>query len=148
MTSLSNQSPDDLHVLVAEDDADDCELFREVSRDSNRNIQCHFVHNGEELLRHLNHLVTQQARRLPDLIVLDVNMPRMNGKEALRRLKQDERLKDIPVVTLTTSNDRKLKEEMEQLGACAFYTKPHNIDLLKDVIEDMLTVCLQPGFGK
>ena len=85
---------------------------------------------------------------MPDLIVLDVNMPRMDGKEALRRLKKLDRIKDIPVVTLTTSNDGKLKTEMQELGSCAFYTKPHTIHEFKDLVTRMLDECLEPNFGK
>jgi two-component system, response regulator len=144
----SKTQQDDLFILVAEDDTDDCEILHEVIGETGRTIDCQFVHDGEALLRHLQVLVASQSARLPDLIVMDVNMPRLDGKEALRRLKQIERLKDIPVVTLTTSRDAKLKEEMEQLGSCAFYTKPHNLDDFKKLVSEMLVECLEPNFGK
>ncbi|HZG00700.1 MAG TPA: response regulator [Chitinophagales bacterium] len=146
MTTLSNNQ--DLLILVAEDDSDDCEIFHEVVGETGKNIECKFVHDGESLLAVLRKLTDTPAARLPDLIVLDVNMPRMDGKEALRRLKKIERVKDIPVVTLTTSNDAKLKDEMQRLGSCAFYTKPHTIHEFKDMVIKMLAECLEPDFGK
>src|SRR5687767_11501842 len=116
LTSSSKSRQDEILLLVAEDDTDDCEIFHEVVGETGPHIQCHFVHDGESLLRYLQILVASPGARLPDLVVLDVNMPRMDGKEALRRLKQIDSLKHIPVVTLTTSKDTKLKEEMEKLG--------------------------------
>ena len=148
MSSLSKSNQDEVFLLIAEDDTDDCEIFTDVVKDTGRKITCEFVHDGEALLRYLHVLIASQALRLPDLIVLDVNMPRVDGKEALRRLKDDERLKEVPVVTLTTSRDAKLKEDMEKLGSCAFYTKPHNIDDFKKLVVEMLDECLVPNFGK
>ena len=147
MSNLSNNAQD-LLILVAEDDSDDCEIFHEVVGETGKNIECQFVHDGESLLSVLRKLADNPAARMPDLIVLDVNMPRMDGKEALRRLKKLDRIKDIPVVTLTTSNDGKLKTEMQELGSCAFYTKPHTIHEFKDLVTRMLDECLEPNFGK
>ena len=146
VSNLSNNIQD-LLILVAEDDSDDCEIFHEVVSETGKNIKCKFVHDGESLLQMLNKMAASDAR-LPDLIVLDVNMPRMDGKEALRRLKKIDRIKDVPVVTLTTSNDAKLKNEMEQLGSCAFYTKPHTINEFKEMVTKMLAEGLEPDFGK
>ena len=148
MTSLSKKLQDDILILVAEDDTDDCDIFHEVVSETGPHINCQFVHDGEALLHHLHLLVASHAKRLPDLIVLDVNMPRMDGKEALRRLKQIEPVKEIPVVTLTTSKDARLKEEMTELGSCAFYTKPTSIDEFKKLVTEMLDECLAPNFGK
>lgn len=132
---------EDIFIVLTDDDEDDCDLFLEVARETIKNLRCHFAYDGEELMVYLDSLLATETI-LPDLLVLDVNMPRMNGKEALRRIKQHRVLRKIPVVILTTSTDAALKAELESLGACAFYSKPHDLNRFKHVVAEMLQICL------
>ncbi len=113
-------------ILMAEDDADDRLLASEAlaeRRDSNKLV---FVEDGCELLEYLRSEGDYAAhpRSLPGLILLDLNMPRMNGLEALARIKEDSRLCLIPVVVLTTSNTETDIVSSYSLGAASFLTKP------------------------
>src|SRR6478672_7771500 len=128
LSPLSDSQNKAIRVLIAEDDADDRELLREVIHEIGRNVVATFVANGEELIHYLNVILGLKPELLPSLIVLDVNMPKMNGREAIQLLHSDDMLNSIPIVTLTTSNDARLKQEMEKLGACGFYTKPTCMD--------------------
>jgi len=102
-------------ILMADDDLDDCQLARDALTESRLLNALRFVHDGEELMDYLR----QQGRYspplappLPGLILLDLNMPRKDGREALREIKSDAVLRHVPVVVLTTS---KTEEDIYQL---------------------------------
>ena len=95
-------------ILMAEDDAEDCLLVREALVESRQSCDLRIVRDGEELLDYLNRrgVYTNGRRPVPDLIFLDLKMPKRDGREALRELKGDARFKQIPVVVFTTSTDK------------------------------------------
>src|SRR5205807_1849974 len=105
-SQLMNPTPKTNVILMADDDDDDRLLAQDALRESKLEGDLRFVENGEELLDYLNHRGKYQnpadAPR-PALILLDLNMPRKDGREALREIKADPELKRIPVVVLTTS---------------------------------------------
>jgi CheY-like chemotaxis protein len=115
-------------VLLAEDDEDDRELTTEALLNSGFAVQTRSVQDGQELLDYLRS--DRAADRLddaapwPSLILLDLNMPRMDGREALAAIKTDPRLRRIPIVVLTTSDDNDDVTAAYDLGANAFITKP------------------------
>ena len=93
-------------ILIADDDADDRMLISDALRESRVSNDLHFVENGEELLDYLrNRGKFSDALKFPrpGLILLDLNMPKMDGREALKEIKETPELKSIPVVVLTTS---------------------------------------------
>lgn len=106
-------------LFVVDDDEDDIHLFVEAVNEIDKSMGCFTAKNGEEALDKLNNLET-----LPDLIFLDLNMPKLNGKECLALLKKSERLKDIPVIIYSTSSSEKDIEETKKLGAAYYLTKP------------------------
>lgn len=106
--------------MIVDDDTDDCEFFCEAVAECDSNAECLVAHNGEEALKTLNNSVTQ----LPELIFLDLNMPRMDGKTCLAELKKSDTLKNIPVIIYSTSSSQNDKEETQKLGASHFLTKP------------------------
>ena len=93
-------------------------------------IQLFYVHDGKDALDFL----ANNNGHLPSLIFLDINMPRMDGKECLRNLKQDERLKDIPVLMYTTSSQSTDIEETMMTGAMCFITKPWGVNELNTLL--------------
>jgi CheY-like chemotaxis protein len=112
---------------MADDDQEDCLLAQAAFEQIAFGGQIRFVEDGEELLNYLRQRQTyscpENAPR-PDLILLDLNMPRMDGRKALREIKSDPLLKDIRVVILTTSRQEKDVKLCLETGACDFRTKP------------------------
>ncbi len=116
-------------LLVADDDKDDCFLFEEALKQLPVSTRLSFVHDGNELLQHL--LV---FKPLADIIFLDLNMPRKNGFTSLVEIKNNEKLRHIPVVVFSTSADRYIIDRLYQHGADFYITKPNNFDELKNLI--------------
>lgn len=109
-----------LHILVAEDDPDDKLLLKEAFQEAGGANDLVFVDNGQELIDRL----LDSSYGLPGLILLDLNMPRKNGMEALKEIKADPHLRKIPVIVLTTS---KMPEDINSTygyGVNAFINKP------------------------
>lgn len=107
-------------ILLVEDDQLDAMTVRRALRDIQATPGLDLAGNGEEALQYLR----QPDQPKPTLILLDLNMPRMNGFEFLHEVKKDPALKNIPVVVLTTSREQVEKVETLQLGAAGFITKP------------------------
>src|ERR1022692_1616686 len=93
-----------LHVLLVEDSPGDVRLTREAFREANGSIQLHVAIDGVEAMAFLRREGTYADARRPDLILLDLNLPKMDGREVLACIKKDELLKTIPTVILTTSD--------------------------------------------
>lgn len=119
-----------LSILIIDDDADDKEMFCEVISDIGSSINCSTAANGYEALRWL-----QKVEVLPNFIFLDLNMPRMNGKQFLVQLKKIEKLSSIPVIIYTTSKLEQDREETIELGAVHFVTKPSSVSDLRKELE-------------
>lgn len=127
-------------ILIADDDEDDRMLAREALRESRLANELHFVENGEELLDYLfrrgKYSVMVHAPR-PGVILLDLNMPKMGGREALQAIKADPSLRQIPVIILTTSKAEEDIYRSYDLGANSFITKPVMFDSLVAVMRDL-----------
>lgn len=121
-------------IMIVDDDEDDIDFFCEVINEIDGSYTCVTAANGEEALQKLRKGKTQ----LPDLIFLDLNMPRMNGKVCLQQIKKDSALQNIPVIIYTTSSHRQDKEETLQHGAAHFMTKPPTFDRMKTEIMEAL----------
>lgn len=123
-------------VLLADDDADDREIFVRVL-DKKSDVQLvRTVENGREVIDYLNGLPAPE--QLPHLIILDHNMPKMNGTETLGKLKSDKRYSEIHVVIYSTYSDNKMKEICEQLGASMVLAKPASIKEYEAIIDRFL----------
>lgn len=122
---------------MADDDPDDRELTREALEASRLRNPLYFVSDGEELIEFLRrqgrYKSSVDATR-PGLILLDLNMPRMDGREALQIIKSDPELRLIPTVVLTTSNAEEDVHRSYELGANSFITKPVTFDGLVGVV--------------
>jgi CheY-like chemotaxis protein len=123
-------------VLLADDDADDREIFVRVL-DKKTDVQLvQSVENGREVIDYLNGLPSPEE--LPHLIILDHNMPKMNGTETLGKLKSDKRYSEIHVVIYSTYSDNKMKETCEQLGASMVLAKPVSMKEYEAIIDRFL----------
>lgn len=125
-------------ILIADDDPDDQLLIQEALTESQLNIRFYFVQNGEELLDYLHHRGdhgNRTASPRPSLILLDLNMPKKDGREALNEIKTDPSLRRIPVVVLTTSKAEEDIHRTYDLGASSFISKPVTFDSLVRTME-------------
>ncbi len=125
-------------ILMADDDEDDCVLAREALVESRLTNDLHFVADGEELMDYLyrrGQYAEQSNSPRPGLILLDLNMPKKDGREALTEIKTDRNLRQIPVVVLTTSNAEKDIYRSYNLGANSFITKPVTFESLVEVMQ-------------
>lgn len=123
-------------ILMADDDQEDCLLAGLAFEQSEVEGEIRFVGDGQELLEYL-----RNGHSRPDLILLDLNMPRLDGRAALVKIKEDQLLRDIPVVILTTSRNEKDVKFCLNAGACEFKTKPVEISEWVDVIKSATSHC-------
>ncbi len=121
-------------ILLVDDDLEDCEMMEQSLRRCNIPNPVASLHNGVALLEHLENAVEQP----PCLIFLDLNMPKMNGHEALAHLRKDARFKHIPVIVMTTSNTEEDIVTTYAHGANSYITKPVSLSGL-DAVMDTLT---------
>ena len=121
--------------MIAEDDADDRFLLQAAFEENGFKDTLHFVENGVEVLDYLNSLQPfDKEKKFPRFILLDLNMPKKDGREVLKELKQHPELKKIPVVIFSTTNKEKEMRRCYELGANSYITKPNSFEsLLKTV---------------
>ena len=124
-------------VLLADDDIDDREMFEEILADNQEVLLAGSVENGQELL---SFLVNLDPKSLPDLIVLDHNMPKLNGIQTLQALKQNETYRHIPIVIFSTYCDNKLISEGTRLGASMVFTKPSSFSEYENMITAFINI--------
>ncbi|RNI21995.1 response regulator [Rufibacter latericius] len=127
-------------ILIADDDAEDRMLVKDALEENRLTNQIQFVENGEELIDYLHNRgkFTDKAKYpTPGLILLDLNMPKKDGREALREIKSDEHLRVIPVVVLTTSKAEEDILRTYDLGVSSFITKPVTFAALVDVMKTL-----------
>ncbi|MCF8016134.1 MAG: response regulator [Chromatiaceae bacterium] len=125
-------------VLLVEDEIADADLVRMAFEETRVLVRLHHVVDGVEALKFLRRETEASAAApRPDLILLDLNMPRMNGREFLQQVKQDEDLRAIPVVVLTTSDVERDVVESYGLGAAGYVVKPVDLDQLIHAIKGM-----------
>jgi CheY-like chemotaxis protein len=120
-----------IRILLADDDEDDRALTRDALRDAYANSDLSTVGDGAEVLDYL------RSRDRPDLILLDLKMPRMDGHEVLAAIKGDPALRSIPVIVLTSSRDAKDIASTYDLGASSYVTKPSGYADLVDVMRSV-----------
>lgn len=136
MTQIKNTVP----ILVADDDQDDRLMIKEALQESRLLNEIHFVNDGEELMSFLEHAISKKdpvKYPMPGLILLDLNMPKKDGREALKEIKSNPSLKQIPVVVLTTSKAEEDIFRTYNLGVNSFVTKPVKFTSLVDVMRTL-----------
>ena len=137
VTAMKNNGNKRLFILMAEDDFDDRLLVKEAFEESRLENELRFAMDGEDLMDYLYHRgkYTELKRYpRPDLILMDLNMPRKDGREALREIKSDSDLRNIPVVVLTTSMEIEDIRKCYDLGANSFITKPVSFEELVEIV--------------
>ncbi|HEY0743810.1 MAG TPA: response regulator [Chryseosolibacter sp.] len=127
------------HILLADDDEDDRELFTDALRELYSRVKLTTAKNGVDLMR----LLETWKGALPDVIFLDLNMPLKNGFECLDEIKAEHRLKELPVVILSTSSQKETMDILSKKQASMYIKKPGTYPELKTAIEQTLNVHLR-----
>lgn len=127
-------------LLLADDDIDDRLFFEDAVEELFNSYKLATVNDGVELME----LLAKDSEQLPDILFLDINMPRKTGCECLSEIKANETLKDIPVVIFSTSLDIEIVNKLYDNGAHYYIRKPGDFNVLKKVIHQA-TILLQEG---
>jgi CheY-like chemotaxis protein len=124
------------HVFfIADDDQDDLELFIKALKEIDDTCLCITAFNGEDALRKLENDKNQH----PDIIFLDLNMPKINGRQCLKEIKLNETLRHIPVIIYSTSAEKKDIDETTHLGAVFFMQKPNRFIELRNALSQIIS---------
>jgi CheY-like chemotaxis protein len=120
----------DKQILLVDDDIDDHEIFCMALENLENCYKCIFAKDGIEALE----ILKNEEIFIPDIIFLDLNMPRMNGIECLYEIKKNHRTSHIPVIMYSTSSDPKIVEGVKDLGASEYLVKPSRIETLSGLL--------------
>jgi len=126
-----------IEVLLVEDSPGDVRLTQETFREANRLIRLHVACDGLEAMAFLRHEASYVNAPRPDLILLDLNLPKMDGREVLSHIKSDESLKTIPTIILTTSTAEEDILRSYQLQANCYLSKPVQLDEFEAVVKSI-----------
>ena len=142
---MKTQQDTPLHILLADDDTDDCLFFEKALKEINIESHITMVHDGEELMDYLS----KNSDHLPDMLFLDLSMPRKTGFECLSEIKENEKLNNLPVIVFTTSFARGIDFEqslintLSKIGAQEYIRKPNDFEQLKQIIHKALSLLLE-----
>ncbi|OQP67415.1 hypothetical protein A3860_03440 [Niastella vici] len=131
-------------LFIIDDDEDDQLFINEAMKDLNIPFECFYANNGEVALKQLK----DEIIPLPDFIFLDLNMPKLNGKECLIEIKKLPKYSGVPLIIYTTSSNQKDKQEIMQLGAHYFLTKPTRISELCNCLLNVFSMDWKKVAGK
>jgi chemotaxis family two-component system response regulator Rcp1 len=128
-------------ILIAEDSKSDVFLIRQALQNSGINAQLHVADDGEKTVRYFEQADADPAAPCPDLILLDINMPRYKGGDILRRLRASSRCAHALVIIVTSSDSARDRKEMDALGADGYFRKPSEFSefmKLGQIVRDLL----------
>jgi len=135
---------EEIFILIAEDDADDRFLLQTAFEENGFRDRLHFVENGVEVFDFLNNILKEEsAASLPRFILLDLNMPKKDGREVLKELKQNPILKKIPVIVFSTTNNEHEMRRCYELGANSYITKPNSFESLVKTVAALRTYWIE-----
>jgi CheY-like chemotaxis protein len=130
-------------ILIAEDDPDDRFLLKKAFEENGIDEHIAFVENGDQVMNYLGNLKNTTQQFLPRLILLDLNMPKKDGKQVLKEIKEHPDYKKIPVVVFTTSRNELVIDKCYELGANTYIIKPISFDGLLKIVERIKTYWMQ-----
>jgi chemotaxis family two-component system response regulator Rcp1 len=137
MNNIIGRSGVPIEVLLVEDSPGDVRLTQEAFRTANTAVHLHVTSDGVEAMAFLKRQGTHTDAPRPDLILLDLNLPKMDGREVLAHIKQDENLKTIPTIILTTSDDEVDIVKSYKLQANCYLNKPVQLDAFETVVKSI-----------
>lgn len=122
------------NIYLADDDDDDRMMFVDALHEVDSSVVLTQAEDGQQLLE----ILSDDPDPLPEVIILDINMPKVDGLECLEQIKQNTNFKKLPIVMLSTSGDSETIEKALELGATAYAVKPSSFDGLKTLIKNVL----------
>ncbi len=122
------------NILLADDDSDDCLFFKEALKEFSLPTDLTVVHHGEQLMQ----VLTNEVNKLPQVVFLDLNMPRKNGFECLAEIRLNEKLKHLPVIIYSTSFHKIVADMLYEIGANYYISKPSDITMLKKAVQNII----------
>jgi len=147
MAKITLPSTGKLNILLADDDQTDCLLFKEALEELPILSHLTTINNGEELMKHLR----KRGNKLPDVLFLDINMPKKNGYASLAEIKSHARLEKIPVIIFSTASEQQMESiKINQVfkdAAHYYIRKPNTFSELKRVIHKVLTPILEKNIS-
>jgi CheY-like chemotaxis protein len=133
---------DSNYILIAEDDEDDQFLLNSAFKDVAADRQLVFVGNGVELIDHFKKFDAGEVRRLPSLLIVDLNMPRKNGKEAIEVLIKKQYFRTFPTIVFSTTGNELEKSRCSELGIEQFFLKPSNYGNLLNIVSQFNSIAV------
>jgi DNA-binding response OmpR family regulator len=130
------------YILIAEDDEDDQFLLKSAFSEIDYHVDLVFVNNGIDLLNHFREVDNGSISKLPLLLVVDLNMPKKNGKEAIRELSTRQYFKDFTTIIFSTTSNDAEKNKCRELGVNDFFVKPSNYKELIEVVNTFKTLAV------
>jgi CheY-like chemotaxis protein len=125
-----------LHIVIAEDDMDDADVITETFSNNPNFSKVSLVANGEELLNYLKN----GSNENPDVILTDINMPIIDGIEALQEILSNDELKNIPCFVYSTSINPSYKEKCDEMGVKAYLIKPYSFEAFAEIPKTILSI--------
>ena len=125
----------ELFVLLVEDDPDDVELMHQALADNNVRYSLELISQGDKVIPFL-----ESCKKFPDVVILDLNIPKLHGREVLKKIKASSSLSSIPVAILTTASSSMERENCLTLGADVFITKPSSVQGFNDMVHSILGI--------
>jgi len=144
---MNNVNNDVFSIFLIEDREEDIDITREALIQAEKECDLEVAKEGEEALSRLRDRANNDNKKLPDIILLDLNLPRMDGRKVLKELKGDERLAPVPVIVLTVSKRDKDIARSYNSGAAGYITKPIDFsEFVKtiDVVNNYWSICEIP----
>jgi CheY-like chemotaxis protein len=135
---MNNKQRNPISLIIADDDQEDCLLAADALKEARLVNDLHIVADGEELLDYLCRQGKYTDKRIsptPSLIMIDLNMPKKDGREAIKEIKSNPKLRHLPIVVLTTSKAEEDIYRSYELGVNSYITKPVTFEALVDVIQ-------------
>jgi CheY-like chemotaxis protein len=120
------------HIVLADDDREDLEFFQDALKDNCPQVKITTAEDGGELLS-----VLDGNLFLPDVIVLDLNMPRVNGKDCLKAIRKNDRFEKVPVIVYSTSSSKNDRDECLLFGANYYVTKPGSLQAISSLVKKL-----------
>ncbi len=133
-----------LTILLADDDTDDCFFFEKALKEIPIDTHLTVINNGENMMNYL----FEHAEHLPDVLFLDLNMPRKNGFECITEIKLSKKLNQLPVVVFSTSFEQEVVKLLYQNGAQYFIRKPSEFSQFKKIIQQTLILIKQKNISQ
>lgn len=128
----------ELFVLLVEDDPDDVELMHQALADNEVRYSLELINQGDKVLSFLD-----SCKKFPDVVILDLNIPKLHGREVLRKIKASGTYSSIPVAILTTASSQMERDNCLALGADAFITKPSSVQGFNDMVHSILNIAVK-----